>query len=137
MAWGPCSDWSLHGAGQVTDCDVMGQDEQTWIRMLKQFFDTSAIDAFAAVVVADLLKTLPPAQCDSASKKAQKGREQAQERIRRSVDGFAVKSRLNVYQKAKLGLRLQDGLEAAGYPSTFAKPFAYDVVSQVAAKAAR
>jgi hypothetical protein len=104
--------------------------------MFGQFFNTSAIDAFAAAVVADLLRTLPPAQCESVSKNAQKGRGQAQARIPRLVAALVAKHPLNFYQKAKLGLRLQVALEAAGYPVSFAKPFAHDVVSQVANVAA-
>lgn len=104
--------------------------------MLGKFFDTTAIDAFTARVVTQLVKVLPPANCASDSKWAQSGREKAYRHIRRHVDSLVKSSPLNFYQKAKLGLRLQDSLEAAGYPSSFAKPFAYELVSQVAAAAA-
>ena len=100
--------------------------------MFGSFFDTSAIDAFAREVAAELAKTLPPALCESDSKAARKGREQADGRLQRHINTLLATKRLNVYQKAQLGLRLQDALEAAGYASGFAKRFAYEVVAQVA-----
>jgi len=104
--------------------------------MFGRFFDTSAIDPFAASVAADLRKALPVELCESDAKAARKARDAAQDRIRRHVDAFAASVRLNFYQKAKLGIRLQEALESAGYPAGFAKAFAYDVVSQVAQRAA-
>jgi len=104
--------------------------------MFGRFFDTAAIDQFAASVAADLRKTLPVELCQSDSKAARKARDAAQERVRRHVGTFAATVRLNIYQKAKLGIRLQEALESVGYPADFAKAFAYDVVSQVAQVAA-
>lgn len=101
------------------------------------YFDTTPVEAIASQVVADLLKGLPPEGCEIDSKKAQKDREQAHRRIHRHVESLMAKTPLNIYQKAKLGLHLQDALEAAGYPTGFAKPFAHDVVSHVARAGAR
>ena len=39
---------------------------------------------------------------------------------------------LNIYQKAKLGSRLQDDLREAGFPESFSEAFAYDVVRLIA-----
>jgi hypothetical protein len=100
--------------------------------MLGKFFDTSAVDTFATWVVAELSKSIPPGRIDDASKQIAKRREQVDERIRRHVQGLASTERLNIYQKAKLGTRLQQALEAAGYTQAFSKPFAYAVVKLVA-----
>ena len=105
--------------------------------MLGRFFDTSVVDAFSASVAADLAKLLPPALCEAESKAALKGRQAAHERISRHAEALAAASRLNIYQKAKLGVRLQAALETAGYPTPFAKAFAYDVVSQVATRSSQ
>ena len=105
--------------------------------MFGKFFDTSAIDAFVQSVVDDLTKLIPPAQMDGASKQVRKRREQADERIRRQAATLATTTPLNVYQKAKLGVRLQEALEAAGYADDFSKPFAYEVVSMVATAASQ
>ena len=105
--------------------------------VLANFFDITAIDAFCAELTSDLQKVLPPARCEMDSKQAQKGRDQAQGRVRGHVERLVANHRLNFYQKAKLGLRLLGALESAGYPVSFAKPFAYDVVAQVATAAAR
>jgi hypothetical protein len=104
--------------------------------MFGRFFDTSAIDQFAASVVGDLHKALPVELCESESKAARKARDAAQDRVRRHVGTFSATVKLNIYQKAKLGIRLQEALESAGYPAGFAKAFSYDVVSQVAQGAA-
>ena len=104
--------------------------------MFLRFFDTSAIDQFAGTIADALRNDLPAALCEADSKAARRARETAQQRVDRHVQSFAVSIRLNVYQKAKLGLRLQEALERAGYPEAFSRRFAYDVVSQVARLAA-
>lgn len=101
--------------------------------MLARFFDTSAIDQFATAVTEDVRGLLPAADCLSDSKAARKARSAADQRLRVRVQAFVGSTRLNVYQKAKLGLRLQEALEEAGYPEDFSKRLSYDVVSQVAA----
>jgi len=100
--------------------------------MFSKFFDTSATDAFAKQVVAALSKSIPPELVDDASKRTEKRRAQLDALIRRHAESLASSSRLNVYQKAKLGPLLQEALAAAGYPEAFSKPFAYDVVKLVA-----
>ena len=100
--------------------------------MFGKFFDTSATDAFAKQVVADLSKSIPPERVDDASKETEKRRAQLDALIRRRAEGLASSARLNVYQKAQLGPLLQEALTKAGYPEAFSKPFAYDVVKLVA-----
>jgi len=100
--------------------------------MFGKFFDTSTTDAFAKQVVADLSRSIPPDRVDDMSKQTEKRRTQLDALIRRHAEGLAASSRLNVYQKAKLGTMLQEHLTAAGYSEAFSKPFAYDVVKLVA-----
>lgn len=100
--------------------------------MFPKFFDTSVVDSFAAWVVNELAKAVPPEHIDDVSKQTVKRREQVLERIRRHAESLVTSTRLNVYQKAKLGTRLQEALETAGYPPAFCKPFAYEVTSLVA-----
>ena len=102
------------------------------LSMFGKFFDTAVVDSFAAWVVSELTKAVPPERIDDASKQTVKRREQVLERIRRHADSLVTSTRLNVYQKAKLGTRLQEALETAGYPPAFCKPFAYEVTSLVA-----
>lgn len=100
--------------------------------MFGKFFDTSATNEFAKQVVADLSRSIPPERVDDASKQTEKRRAQLDALIRRHAERLATSSRLNVYQKAKLGPLLQEALTAAGYPEEFSRPFAYDVVKLVA-----
>lgn len=97
-----------------------------------KFFDLTAVDAFVATVVADVQRTLPPERNEGQTKQAQRQREQVQDRVRRHAETLATSARLNVYQKARLGMRLREALEAAGYSEAFAKPLAYEVMSCVA-----
>jgi hypothetical protein len=100
--------------------------------MFASLFSTAQVDALTAEVVVEMQRLLPPARLGAASKADDKARKQLDEKIRKRVQAFAAGTRLNVYQKAKLGTRLQAALEAAGYPSEFSKPFAYDVVTMLA-----
>lgn len=104
--------------------------------MFGKFFDTASVNDFAARVVNELHGSLPPCRLDDGSKQAGKSREQADERIRRLAETLIQQTPLNVYQKAKLGVRLGEALEGAGYPASFSKTFAYDVVTMVASAAA-
>ena len=96
------------------------------------FFDTSKVDAFAADLAAELKRLLPPA----APMPGEKAREKLDQKIRQRVETLSAKTRLNVYQKAKLGTRLEEALQAAGYPAAFCKTFAYEVVTMLAVASA-
>ena len=100
--------------------------------MLKSFFDTSAVAAFARQVVTDLSRSIPPERVGDASSRMDKRRAQLDTLIRRRADALAASASLNFYQKAKLGTLLQAAFAEAGYPETFGKPFAYAVVKLVA-----
>jgi hypothetical protein len=105
--------------------------------MFGKFFDTAAVDALVAWVVQELTQALPPAALAKDGKQTAKRREQVQERVRRRAEALAGSARLNVYQKAQLGLRLRTALETAGYDEAFAKPFAHDVMSLVTVASSR
>ena len=100
--------------------------------MFGNFFNTSDVDTFAILVVRELVKGLPPQHLDTQSKQAEKARTRIDDKVRSHAQQLVDNHRLNIYQKAKLGGRLQDGLLAAGYPESFSKSFAYDVVRLVA-----
>ena len=97
-----------------------------------RFFDTSKVDAFAADLAAELKRLLPPA----AAAPGEKARAKLDGRIRQRVETFSAKTRLNVYQKAKLGTRLEAALQSAGYPAEFCNAFAYEVVTMLAVASA-
>ncbi|RZJ16099.1 MAG: hypothetical protein EOO54_17695, partial [Haliea sp.] len=83
--------------------------------MFGNFFRTAHVDAFVVQIVQAFLKAAPPAQMADGSRKAAKKRDQLDEQVRKQAEQFAREYRLNVFQKARLGSQLQDGLEQAGY----------------------
>ena len=82
--------------------------------MLKKFFDTTAVDAFAAWVVDELKRLRPPGSLESESKAAVKQRNRFDAGLLSKIESTAIGSHLNFYQKAILGSRLEERLEAAG-----------------------
>lgn len=101
--------------------------------MLARFFDTRVVDGFAAEVVREMCKSLPPTEVHAEGKQAEKRRAQFDDRLRRMLERLAAEHRLNVYQKAKLGSRLEDELSAAGYPAEFSHTFSFELVKRLAA----
>lgn len=97
-----------------------------------RFFDTSNIDAFAAQVVQELTRQLPPAFVGNSDKQAGKRQEKLDDKLHRMVEELHRKTRLNFYQKARIGGRIQDAMEAAGYSAEFSKALSYQVVLLVA-----
>jgi hypothetical protein len=95
--------------------------------MFARFFDTRPVDAFAAEVARELSRSLPPGSVGDA-RRLQK----LDGKLGRMVTQLVRAHRLNFYQKAKLGTRLQDALEQAGYPVEFSKTFSYQLVTRVA-----
>jgi hypothetical protein len=100
--------------------------------MFRRYFDTTEIDAFAVWIVAELGKAVEPDQCNVRSKKVDQRVQKLNERVARRTAEFIRGGRLNIYTKAKLGTRVQDGLESAGYPADFSKRVSYDLVALVA-----
>lgn len=100
--------------------------------MIGKFFDTSVLTPFIISVVDELVKSCPPARMHDESRQQAKRLTKVDARIRLQVDRLASSTRLNFYQKAKLGTSLEAALEAAGYSAEFRKPFAYGVVKLLA-----
>lgn len=100
--------------------------------MFARFLDTSSVDAFATWVVGELKRARPPERVDDESKRAIKQREEFESVLRRRAANLVSTTRLNIYQKAKLGTRLQEALESAGYSVSFSRQFAHDVARMVA-----
>lgn len=100
--------------------------------MFGNFFKTAHVDAFADQIVKAFVKAAPPAQMADPSRKAAKKRDQLDEQVRRQAEQFARDHRLNVFQKARLGSQLQDGLEQAGYSAELSKVYSYEVTKLVA-----
>ena len=85
------------------------------------------MDAFADQIVGAFVKAAPPAQMADGSHKAAKKRDQLDEQVRRQAEQFAREHRLNVFQKARLGSQLQDGLEQSVYTDELIKVYSYEV----------
>ena len=100
--------------------------------MFGNFFNTSHVDAFSALVVQELTRGMRPDQLNTSSKKAEIARARIDGKIRAHAQHLINNHRLNIYQKAKLGSRLQDDLREAGFPESFSEAFAYDVVRLIA-----
>jgi hypothetical protein len=101
--------------------------------MFTRFFDTRVIDSFAAEVAREMRRSLPPTEVQAEGKQAEKRRAQLDDRLRRMLEQLAAANRLNVYQKAKLGSRLQDEMTVAGYPDEFSRTFSFELVKRLAA----
>ena len=98
--------------------------------MFGKFFDTCAIDAFAQDVVREVRKAIP-AEGAAQARQARRQKE-LDERLLRMAAQLVRQHRPNFYQKAKLGPRVQDALQAAGYPREFSQAFSFELVKLVA-----
>jgi hypothetical protein len=99
--------------------------------MFGRFFDTAAVDAFADWVVDEVKRTLPPA-FDPGLKNVSGKVERLDRRIAERTTSFIqTVSKLNIYQKARLASRVQEGMSASGYPQPFIKTFSMDIVKRV------
>jgi hypothetical protein len=98
--------------------------------MFGRFFDTSAIDAFAREVVRELRTAIPP-EGSGQTGKARRQKE-LDVRLLRMATLLVRTHRLNVYQKAKLGPRVQAAMHEAGYAREFSQQFSFELVKLVA-----
>jgi hypothetical protein len=100
--------------------------------MFKKFFDATAVDAFATRLVDELKRLRPPERLESDTKGAKRQQEVFDAFLQHQVKALATTAKLNFYQKVRLGTRLEDLLEAAGYPRAFGHELSRDVVHTVA-----
>lgn len=100
--------------------------------MVISFFRTVEVDALADWVAVEIQRVLTPSEAEApGKKKAEQLRKldlQIAQRVARLVAGGGI----NFYKKARLGSRVQDVLDGAGYPRSFSKRFVVDLVSLTA-----
>jgi hypothetical protein len=99
--------------------------------MIWKFFDTSCVNDLTKRVVTEIRKFYPP---KPAADEAASARERTRiiEHLRRQAPQWTLKSRMNIYQKAKLGVQVEDALIEAGYAPLLSKAVAQDLVELVA-----
>jgi hypothetical protein len=100
--------------------------------MFGRFFDTTAVDEFADWVVEELKRTLPASFDPNLQNVAQKV-DRLDKRIAERTATFAKGFKLNLYQKARLAGRVQEGMNAHGYPKPFVETFSMTIVKRVMA----
>jgi len=100
--------------------------------MVLAWFDTAEVDRFAASLVQEVMRRLPPTRVESSSQRML-------ERISRMADvlsdqlrAFAQSRSLNVYKRARLGNRVKWQLRDAGYPEPFVDALTTEVVTLLA-----
>jgi hypothetical protein len=98
--------------------------------MFARFFDTTAVDEYADWIVDEVKRTLP-AGFDPGLRKVEDKVDRLDKRIEQRTNSFAQNSKLNLYQKARLASRVQEGMTAVGYPKSFIKTFSLDIVKRV------
>ena len=98
--------------------------------MFGRYFDTTAVDEFADWIVDEVKRTLP-ASFDPGLKKVEEKVERLDKRIEQRTSTFTQTTKLNLYQKARLANRVQEGMTAIGYPKPFIKTFSMDIVARV------
>ena len=100
--------------------------------MFGRFFDTTAVDEFADWVVDEVKRTLPPSFDPNLKNVAQKV-DRLDKRIAERSVTFAKSAKLNLYQKARLAGRVQEGMNTHGYPKAFVETFSMTIVKRVMA----
>jgi hypothetical protein len=105
--------------------------------MFSKYFDTTAIDAFADAVVRELQRLVPAAAARTDAPSLEKLRARLDTVLQREVKRLTAGASLNFLQKARVGTRLQDRVEAAGYPPALAGDLARASVQLVAIAASR
>lgn len=98
--------------------------------MFLRFFDTTAVDEYADWIVEEVKRTLP-AGFDPNLKNVSERVDRLDKRIAQRTSFFMRSAKLNIYQKARLASRVQEGMSAFGYPKPFVKSFAMDLVKRV------
>lgn len=98
--------------------------------MFGKYFDTSEVDKFADWVVEEVKRALP-ASLDPTLTDVQKKVDRLDKRIGEQATTFAKDSKLNLYKKARLASRLQEGMTSHGYPKPFIRTFSLEVVRRV------
>jgi len=98
--------------------------------MFGRFFETAAVDEYADWVVDEVKRTLPASFDPNLKNVAQKV-DRLDKRIAERTISFAKGAKLNLYQKARLASRVQEGMKAHGYPKPFIETFSITIVKRV------
>lgn len=93
-----------------------------------QWFDTAEVDELAQVVVAELVKRVPPVSLDSSTRKAADRLRNTHDAIFARAGKFARTHKLNIYKRARLGNQFRWGLKVAGYPEEFVESWTHELV---------
>ena len=88
--------------------------------MLLGWFDTRAVEDFAARMAREIRESMPPSDEAPGKKEAGK-RAKKIERVATQAKAFSKDHRLNVYKKAKLANTLKWSLKEAGYSDVFVR----------------
>ena len=99
--------------------------------MFRGFFDTAAVDALAQRTCDELRRHVPPADLAAARPAAATRLAEVENRMTTELQALAVQG-LNVFQKARLGAQLRLLLQAAGYPTDFARATSLRLLGSVA-----
>ena len=116
----------------MANCHSRAALNATPTLMFARLFSSNAIDELVAAVVSELQHGLPISALAGNAKRAGRARDSPADKVQQCIDRFAISSRLNLFQKAALGIRLVAALRAAGYEADFSKAFAYDAVRSLA-----
>lgn len=100
--------------------------------MVLAWLDTAEVDRFAASLVEEVVRRLPPAQMESSSPKARERLSRMTDVLSDRLRAFAQSRPLNVYKRARLGNRVKWQLKEAGYPQPFVDAFAIELVTLLA-----
>jgi len=98
--------------------------------MVLAWFDTAEVDRFAASLVQEVMRRLPPTHVESQKMLERISR--LAEVLSDQVRAFAQSRSLNVYKRARLGNRVKWQLKDAGYPDPFVDALTTEVVTLLA-----
>lgn len=95
------------------------------------WFDTKEGDELASVIVAELVKRVPPTTLPAKDKKAALRLRNTHDAVFARASKYARTHRLNVYKKARFANQFKWGLRDAGYPPEFIESWTYELATLV------
>lgn len=105
--------------------------------MMMGWFDTSEVDAFAKWVVNEVVQRMPPDSLGTADAKLADRIHRMNEFVSGRAVTLATEKRPNFYKRARLANQVKWGLREAGYTSSFADTFAYELATLITVSARR
>lgn len=98
--------------------------------MFGKLFDTTAVDTYAAWLLDEMKRTLPPGFDPNLKNVAEKA-DTLNRRISKETESLTKNTRLNIYKKAHLASKVREGMTAHGYPEAFVKAFSMDLLKRI------